>query len=324
MPQWLTILSWVSIILGLATAGVIAIDITRHRQHMAIMNIVWPVTGLYFPVAGWWLYTTMGRPMAVDAPKMEGRSPYWKSIFLSATHCGSGCVIGDIIGALIVLAMGWILLGQRLYSEYVVEFALAYLFGIAFQYFPIRAMRQIAPGHSVGTTPQAFIAGKRIGGYDDLRRFFGKTVPQRGATSYQPVIAVFAMTALVAMATSFAILGTPFTVQAAEWLIAFSMCVLAILKLQDVERFSTMFLNYDLLAQRWVPYGYAYPFAEALAGVLMVAGALRWLSVPVALFIGSIGAISVFKAVYIDKRELKCALAAQAMFPSASSPSPRT
>ena len=41
--------------------------------------------------------------------------------------------------------------------------------------------------------------------------------------------------------------------------------------------------------------------------MLMMAGALMWLSVPVALFIGGIGAISVFKAVYIDKRELRCA-----------------
>jgi hypothetical protein len=38
----------------------------------------------------------------------------------------------------------------------------------------------------------------------------------------------------------------------------------------------------------------------------MTAGALTWLSVPVALIIGMIGAVSVFKAVYIDKRELKC------------------
>ena len=68
-----------------------------------------------------------------------------------------------------------------------------------------------------------------------------------------------------------------------------------------------MFLNYDLLAQRWVRYGYVYPFAEALAGILMVAGAMMWLSVPVALFIGTVGAVSVVKAVYIDKRELKCA-----------------
>ena len=39
----------------------------------------------------------------------------------------------------------------------------------------------------------------------------------------------------------------------------------------------------------------------------MLAGALTWLSGPVALVIGGIGAWSVFKAVYLDKRELKCA-----------------
>ena len=146
--------------------------------------------------------------------------------------------------------------------------------------------------HNVKTTPQTFIAGERIGGNDDLTRFFGGHVPSEDETSYRPVIAVFAMTALLAMAASFGAFGTPFTVRAGEWFIAFSMSALAMLKLQDVEQFSTMFLNYDLLARRWVPYSYLYPFAEGLAGVLMAAGALRWLSVPVALFIGGIGAFS--------------------------------
>jgi len=161
--------------------------------------------------------------------------------------------------------------------------------------------------HDVKTTPQVFIEGVRIGGYDDLRRHFGITVPDPKAVSYKPVVAVFAVTALMALAASFAALGQVFTVRAAEWFIAFSMCMLAILKLQNLETFSSMFLNYDLLARRWVPYAYIYPFAEAGAGVLMIAGALTWLSVPVALFIGGVGAVSVFKAVYIDKRELKCA-----------------
>lgn len=161
--------------------------------------------------------------------------------------------------------------------------------------------------HDVATTPQIFIDGERIGGHDDLRRFFGKAVAEKGATSYKPVIAVFAMTALMALAASVAVEGTPFTLRAAEWFVSFSMCVLALLKLQDVERFATMFLNYDLLARRWVPYGYVYPFAEGLAGVLMIAGVLNWISVPVALVIGGIGAVSVFKAVYVDRRELKCA-----------------
>jgi glutaredoxin len=161
--------------------------------------------------------------------------------------------------------------------------------------------------HHVKTTPQTFIAGQRIGGYDDLRKHFSKPVRDPKAVTYQPVIAVFGMAALMALAASWAAFGTVVTVRAAEWFIAFSMCILAILKLRDLEGFSNMFLGYDLLAQRVVRYAYVYPFAEALAGVLMIAGALMWLSIPVALFIGSIGAISVFKAVYIDKRDLKCA-----------------
>lgn len=161
--------------------------------------------------------------------------------------------------------------------------------------------------HGVKTTPQTFIAGERVGGYDDLRRFFGIHVPAPGETSYRPVVAVFAMTALMALAASTAAFGTPLTIRAGEWFVAFSMCVLALLKLQDVETFSTMFLNYDLLAKRWVRYGTVYPFAEGLAGVLMVAHRADWLSVPIALFIGGVGAVSVVKAVYIDRRELKCA-----------------
>jgi glutaredoxin len=161
--------------------------------------------------------------------------------------------------------------------------------------------------HGVATTPQVFIGSNRIGGHDDLRRFLGKRVADPKATSYRPVIALFSMTALTALAASYAVTGSAFTPLAAEWFIGFSMVVLALLKLQNIESFATMFLNYDLLAKRWVPYSYIYPFAEGLAGVLMIAGALTWLSVPVALFISTIGAVSVFKAVYIDKRELKCA-----------------
>lgn len=161
--------------------------------------------------------------------------------------------------------------------------------------------------HGARTTPQTFIGGERVGGYDDLRRHVGKNVRDPDAVSYKPVVAVFAMTALMAVTASQAVFGSPFTIQAIEWFVSFSMCVLALLKLQDVESFSTMFLNYDLLAMRWVPYSYIYPFAEGLAGVLMTADALPWLSVPIALFIGTVGVMSVFKAVYIDRRALKCA-----------------
>ena len=164
--------------------------------------------------------------------------------------------------------------------------------------------------YGVKTTPQTFIGGDRVGGYDDLRRAFGLNVPDKDETSYAPVIAVFAVSALMALAMAWAAYGDVLSVRTAEWFIAVAMCVLAVLKLQDLESFTNTFLGYDLLARRAVRYAYIYPFAEAAAGILMIAGGAAGLvAAPVALFIGSIGAWSVYRAVYIEKRDLKCACA---------------
>lgn len=161
--------------------------------------------------------------------------------------------------------------------------------------------------HGVETTPQAWIGEARVGGYDQLREHFGQRVVGPDETTYRPVVAILVVALLMALAISYAARGTIVTVRALEWFIAVAMTLLGLQKLQDVERFSTMFLNYDLLARRFVRYGYVYPYAETLAGLLMISGALTWVAAPVALFIGGVGAASVFKAVYVDKRELKCA-----------------
>ncbi len=163
--------------------------------------------------------------------------------------------------------------------------------------------------HGVKTTPQTFIGGDRVGGYDELRIHFNLDKPkdQQSGTSYQPVIAIFAVALLMGLGLSWASFDSILTLRAFEWFISISMCFLAVQKLQDIEGFSTMFLNYDLLARRWVPYGKVYPFGEAFAGIAMTAGAALWLAAPLAIVIGGIGAVSVIKAVYVDKRELKCA-----------------
>ena len=106
--------------------------------------------------------------------------------------------------------------------------------------------------HDVQSTPQTFIGGKRIGGYDDLVRFFGSKVEDKDAVTYKPVIALFAMAALMALAASWAAFGNLATVQTPPNGSSPSRCLLALQKLKDVEGFATMFLNYDLLAQRWV------------------------------------------------------------------------
>ena len=105
-----------------------------------------------------------------------------------------------------------------------------------------------------------------------LLRYFHETVADPNATSYQPVVAVFATAFAMALAATWAATGTLTTVRAGEWVVAFSMCILAILKRQNLETFSNMFLSYDLLAQRVVRYAYVYPFGEAIAGVAVVAG----------------------------------------------------
>ena len=161
--------------------------------------------------------------------------------------------------------------------------------------------------HDVKTTPQTFIGDERIGGYEDLKVHFGKKDPEADDTTYQPIIALFSVAALLALAFAWVALPSVFAWQTLGWFISISMVLLGLQKFKDIESFSTMFLNYDLLAKRWVRYGYVYPFVETGAGLLMTATILPWLSIPGALFIGTLGAVSVIKAVYIDERELKCA-----------------
>lgn len=161
--------------------------------------------------------------------------------------------------------------------------------------------------HGVETTPQTFIDEQRIGGYDDLRKFFGMESKQdQSGTTYQPVIAVFSLAFFMAIATSISMASFS-VIRTIELFIAISMCILAILKLRDLFAFSNQFITYDLLARRFVRYAYIYPFAEAIAGVGMIAKVAIPIVAPLALFIGTVGSISVIKAVYIDNRELKCA-----------------
>lgn len=106
--------------------------------------------------------------------------------------------------------------------------------------------------HDVETTPQVFIGDERIGGYDALREHFDIAKSGSGK-SYRPVLAVFAVGLALAVSLSIGVLGE-LSVRTIEWFVAFSMAMLAMLKLQDVEQFSTMFFGYDLLGKRFVPY----------------------------------------------------------------------
>jgi glutaredoxin len=161
--------------------------------------------------------------------------------------------------------------------------------------------------HGVETTPQTFIEEKRVGGYDELRKYFGKGEAGQNGTTYAPVIAIFSVAALLSLAFQFFVSEDFISIRTLILFIAFSMTLLAVQKLKDLYSFTNSFITYDLLAMRWLRYGYIYPFLEAYAGIGMVAQLPAIAVAPFSLFIGTVGAISVFKAVYVDKRELKCA-----------------
>jgi hypothetical protein len=137
----------------------IIIDIwSGHRQHMWIMNLVWPITALYAGPVALWAYFKVGRgarhehmpagmEMEAMAPKQD--RPFWQSVALGATHCGSGCVLGDIVSEWFTFFVPLILFGKGIFGAWVLDYILAFLFGIAFQYFTITPMRKLTPGQGL-------------------------------------------------------------------------------------------------------------------------------------------------------------------------------
>jgi glutaredoxin len=164
--------------------------------------------------------------------------------------------------------------------------------------------------HNVTTTPQTFINDQRVGGYDDLRNFFDLKQEDEKGSRYTPIIVTFSLAALMVIALLLNGSGVGLSLSPEHVVMSFigiTMVLLAMQKLQDLVAFSNQFITYDLFAMRHVRYAYFYPFAEAYAGLGMLANFPAYLVAPISLCIGTVGAISVVKAVYIDKRELKCA-----------------
>jgi Domain of unknown function (DUF4396) len=150
IPAWLHILSLLVLLLGVLCALAIAIDVARHPQKMWIMNVVWPVVALFGLIFTVWGYFRYGRASAVDAPE-SGEQPLAAMVAKGTSHCGAGCTIGDIIAETLALALpgiavvfGWHwLFGDKTFAVWVLDYILAFVIGIAFQYFTIAPMRHL-------------------------------------------------------------------------------------------------------------------------------------------------------------------------------------
>ena len=163
-PQWLQSLATAFLALALLCALIMAVLLVMRPQKMWIMDIVWPVTALYWGPVGLWGLWDMGTPPVSPAKREQQRrlgeereqeaaiagrareepgpmKPLWQQVAVGVTHCGAGCTLGDIIGEWLVYAFGWHWFGDKLYAELLVDFPLAFGLGILFQYFTIAPMR---------------------------------------------------------------------------------------------------------------------------------------------------------------------------------------
>jgi hypothetical protein len=154
MPTWLEMLATLSLVVAVASASIIVTDIlSGRRQHMWIMNVVWPVTALWSGPLGLWAYFRWGRAGTQEAmtqakqrgaPPPSKQQPFPVLVAKATSHCGSGCTLGDIVAEGFAVAVPFSLFGYTLFGGWVYDYAAAYALGIVFQYFTIKPMRDIS------------------------------------------------------------------------------------------------------------------------------------------------------------------------------------
>ncbi|HEX5463512.1 MAG TPA: DUF4396 domain-containing protein [Burkholderiales bacterium] len=159
IPVWLHALSQAMLALAIVCALIIVADEIRHPQAMWIMNIVWPVTALFGTIIWLWAYFRYGRAAIRsvrrkrhDNEASTPHKPFVISVGEGASHCGSGCTLGDLCAewlAFFVPAIaswfGWrSIFAEKMYAVWILDYLFAYLFGILFQYFTIVPMRGLS------------------------------------------------------------------------------------------------------------------------------------------------------------------------------------
>ena len=160
-PEWFHILAWLWLGVSFLSAFLILIDELAHPQRMGIMNAVWPITGLYWGPVALWAYFRVGRKttcqhqramqarmsteeMKQAKEKLKSEPPTRTQVAVAISHCGAGCTLGDITGEWWLFLMPLTFAGGELQTRLVIEFLLAWSFGVGFQYFTIAPMRGIS------------------------------------------------------------------------------------------------------------------------------------------------------------------------------------
>jgi hypothetical protein len=141
-PSWLTEIAIIHLILSGVSALIVIGDLLAgHRQKMAVMNLVWPITALWSGPLGLAAYWIIGRE---GSQYNQDRKPFWQSALIGDAHSGAGCTVGDFVGEWLVYLAGLTIAGSVLWANYLFDFIFAYIFGIFFQYYSIAPMRGLS------------------------------------------------------------------------------------------------------------------------------------------------------------------------------------
>ena len=208
------IVAWLSIAVASACALWIAGDELRHPQKMAVMNVVWPVSALYFSVLGVWAYYRLGRKNAQDDARQESgdrprdrKGPTAAQVAVGTSHCGAGCMLADIVAEFSIAAAGFTILGSVLWAEYIIDFAAAWALGIVFQYAAIQPMRHLPVGQGVAAAIKAdtlSILAFQMGMYGWMALTYFIFFPRPHLTPFSPVFWLMMQAGMICgFATSF-------------------------------------------------------------------------------------------------------------------------
>jgi copper chaperone CopZ len=159
------------------------------------------------------------------------------------------------------------------------------------------------PGTSTVAALQAALAGSHYGIQAPAVVRPPPAIAPGWFATYRPLLLILAY-----------ILGASLLVQGAQisgmdtmrYFMAGFFLVFSFFKLLDVAAFADAYAGYDLLARRWRPWGFIYPFVELALGVAYLANFQPMLTNAVTLVVMGFSAIGVIGAV-LDKRSIRCA-----------------
>ncbi|MEV4813581.1 DUF4396 domain-containing protein [Micromonospora avicenniae] len=135
----LELLSWIAIGVGLASSALIVVDtrVLEYHQPIKIMEFVWAVTAAYLGPAGIAAYRRWARPQSPRWQRRHGRPPARPrqiAILTGLCHCGAHCVLGVILGELVVSFSGISVGGETLWASYISDYSGALVVGVTFRY----------------------------------------------------------------------------------------------------------------------------------------------------------------------------------------------